>query len=330
MDMKRPIERELGSLTFASNQTSTLQLPRDYSLAKLKFRLVADMDRTAVGGSVNRELSGSQLVKRIEVRRNGRDVLKSIDFTTLMRQNEIDYKVPAARIVSTTTWDSTPAGAEDDTTFNMGAILDFAMQRSIRQNDTLLDCTARGNVSTLDLIITWAAGADCVSTGVITVNSCTLYVSTLEYIDIDSKDDPYTPYADFKVYGIRKTVAASNPKEQIELGVGNFYRGFLIKTHVASVMSNTIINSITLKSGTDVIKYRYGLGLRNDMKSELNITTLPDGYYWLELCPDGHLAKMLDTTNMSSLTLELDTTITASTVIEVFPHEIVPAARRAA
>ncbi len=329
--MKKLIERELGSLAFAANQTSTLQLPRDYSLAKLHFRLVAQMDRTAVGGSVNRELSGAQLVKRIEVRRNGRDVIKSVDFASLMRKNEMDYKTPAARTVSTTTWDSAPAGAEANTTFDLGAILDFAMQRSVRENDTLLDCTARGNVSTLDLIITWGTGADCVSTGVITVDSCTLYISASEYIDIDSKDDPYTPYADHKIYGIRKTVTASNPREQIELGVGNFYRGFLIKTHIDGVQVNTLINTITLKSGTDVIKYKQGAGLRNDMKAELGLASVPDGYYLLELCKDGHLAKMLDTTNMLSLTLELDTTFSGTTdVIEVFPVEIVPAAKRAA
>jgi len=329
--MKKLIEREIGSLTFAANQTATLQLPRDFSLAKLHFRLIAQMDRTAVGGSVNRDLSGAQLIRRIEIRRNGRDVLKSIDFETLMRLNEKDYSAPAARTVSTTTWDSAPAGAEANTTFDLGAILDFAMQRSIRPNDTLLDCTARGRVSTLDLIITWGTGADCVSTGVITVDSCTLFVATTEYIDIDSKEDPYTPYADNKIYGVRKIITATNPKELIELGVGNFYRGFLIKTHVDGVQSNAVINTITLRSGTDVIKYRVGAALRNDMKSELALTTVATGYYWLELCKDGHLAKMLDTTNMSSLTLELDVTFSGTVcVTEVFPVEIVPAARRAA
>jgi len=332
--MKKLIERELGTLTFAANQTSTLQLPRDFSYDKISFVLSASLTRamTTPAGAA-RDLSGAQLISRIEIRRNGREVIKSIDFETLMRFNNIRDGTPPLRTVSVAAWDTANAN-QTAVLFVLAAMLEFGMWNSIRRNDTLLDSTARGNVSTLDLVITWGTGAATMTnlyTGTVTVNSASVAISSSEYIDIDSKDDPYTPYADNKEYGIRKVLTAANPKELIELGVGNFFRSFILKTKADQLNVNTILNNITLRSGTDVVAMRNGAGLRASNKSECNVETFPDGYYLIELCKDGHLAKMLNTTNMSSLTLELDVAVPGTeNIIEVFPVEVVGAVKRIA
>jgi hypothetical protein len=346
--MKKLIERELNTLTFAANQTSTLQLPRDYSIDRLTFRLRGTVYRAAgASAGAPKDLSLAQLVRRIEIRKNGREVIKSIDFETLMRFNQLMYgTLPQYKrtvynaifgegAAITTQWDgyaavTTGANAHD---FDFSAFLDFGMPKAVRRNDTLLDTTSRGGVSTLDLIITWGAANDVMTDaynpaagGVAFDLNPTLAISTSEYIDINTKDDPYTPYAINKMYGIRKVIAATNPKEQIELGVGNFFRGFLIKSIADGLQVNTMINYITLRSGTDVIKYKAGHGIRWDNKLEAHIETMPDGYYYLEMCKDGHMAKMLDTTNMSSLTLEFDVTHRGTTdIIEVYPIEVVAA-----
>ncbi len=345
--MKRLIERELGTLTFAAGQTSTLQMPRDYSIDKLMLRLSGTLFR-GVGASAGgpKDLSPAQLVKRIEIRRNGRDVLKSIDFETLMRLNSMRYgcvpryqrRVHSSGADYTTQWDgyaavTTGANAMD---FDLSAHIDFGMWRSLRRNDTLLDATSRGGVSTLDLIITWGAYNDVMTaaysisgTGVAADVVPTLSIATSEYIDVDTPDDPYTPYSDNKEYGIRKVITATNPKELIEIGVGNFFRSFVLKTYSDDLQRNDIINYITLRSGTDVIKYRAGQAIRWDNKLECHLETMPEGYYLLELCKDGHLAKMLNTSNLSSLTLELDATHQGTTtVVEVYPVEVVAAAKR--
>lgn len=352
--MKKLIERELGSLTFAANQIATLQLPRDYSLAKLQFRFKGTLYRAAgASAGAPKDLSFAQLIKRIEIRRNGRDVIKALDFETLMRLSQIRYgTLPAyyrtvynaifgEGAAVTTQWDGYAAvtSGANAIDFDASAVMDFAMWNSLRENDTLLDATSRGNVSTLDMIVTFGAYNDVMtaaynpaSGGVAADLTPVLYISSTEYIDIDSKDDPYTPYADNKEYGVRKTITASNPKEQIELGVGNFFRSIVIKTYADDVNRNDILNAIVLRSGTDVIKYRTAKALRYDNKVECGLeTNMPTGYYLLEFCKDGHLAKMLDTSNMSSLTLELDTTMRGTTcIIEVFPVEVVPAVKRSA
>lgn len=355
--MKQLIERELGQLTFAANQTSTLQLPRDYSYDQIKLRLRMRLYRAAgASAGAPRDLSGAQIVKRIEVRKNGREVLKSIDMETLMRLNQIRYntqpkydrKVYSSQADVTTQWDAfaavtTGANAID---FDLNALLDFGMWQSIRRHDTLLDSTARGNVSTLDLVITWGAYNDVMTSaydpaagGVAADVVPTLYISSGEYIDIDTADDPYgNGYMTNKEYGIRKVITADNPRELIELGVGNFYRSLVLKTTADDVLVNTILgrevagaavgkeHTITLRSGTDVRKYKFGSVLQAENKVACGVETWPTGYYLLELCPDGHLAKMLNTTNLSSLTLEFDVKKQGtSCVLEVFPVEVVAA-----
>jgi len=346
--MKKYLERELNPLTFAANQTSTLQLPRDYSYDRIFFRLKGTVYR-GVGASAGKpkDLSLAHLVRRIEIRKNGREVIKSIDMATLMRINQIMYgtlpkykqtvynAIFGSGAAITNQWDdyaavTTGANAHD---FDICAVLDLGMPRASRRNDTLLDSTARGGVSTLDLIITWGAANDVMTaaygasgTGVAFDLTPTLAIATGEYIDIDSPDDPYTPYSVFKQYGIQKAITATNTKEQIEIGVGNFYRGFVLKTYADDVQSDTILNNITLRSGTDVIKLRSAMALQGDNKLEYGLETWPTGYYFLDLVHDGHLAKMLNTSNLSSLTLELDVTKRGTNCfVEVFPMEVTAA-----
>ena len=361
--MKKLIERELGTLTFAAGQTATLDLPKDYSYESILLRLVGTLYRAAgASAGAPKDLSFAQLVKRIEIRRNGRDVLKSIDMETLMRLNQLRYgtlpqygrKVHSSQADVTTQWDGYAAVTTGNNAidFDINASLDFGMWRSMRSNDTLLDATSRGNVSTLQMIITWGQYNDVMtptynpaSGGVVADIVPTLQVSSKEYIDIDTPDDKYTPYSDNKEYNAASiTVTANNAKQQIPLNVGNFFRSFVIKTSVggttlqAGLLVNDVISSITLRSGTDVIKFRTANALRNDNKKYCGVETMPAGYYLLEMCPDGHLVKMLNTTNMSSLTLELEVTgaLTdilgatrgTSALIEVFAVEVVAAAKR--
>jgi len=44
---KKMHERELGERTFVAGQLATYELPRNYSLDRLKFRLTMQLSRTA-------------------------------------------------------------------------------------------------------------------------------------------------------------------------------------------------------------------------------------------------------------------------------------------
>ena len=81
------LEREIGSIDFAENQTRTLQLPRNYAYDQLNLLLIAKMSRTATGADAgeSKDSAPAQLVKNIQIRANGRDVIKNYDMETLHR-----------------------------------------------------------------------------------------------------------------------------------------------------------------------------------------------------------------------------------------------------
>lgn len=338
--VKKLHERDLGSLNFTAGQTSTLELPRNYSLDRLKFRLAATLFRAA-GATAGAPMdlgSIAQLVNKIEIRKNGREVLKAIDFATLCRACEMRYGTPMTNLrhisgtgaVVTTEWDgfvavTTGANAIE---FQINAWLDFGMPNSIRRNDSLLDTTWRGGITTLDLVVTWGqyddvmTGAyDPAAGGVDADVAPVLQVSTDEYIDPDAVPGEYI---EFREYGIRKVVTADNPKFQHRLNIGNRFRSFIIKTHSDDVLRDDIMNNVMVKSGSDVYKNRDAVMLRQENKAELQLETMPCGYYLLEFCKDGHLSRAVNTVGLSDLTIEMDVSLQGTTcIIEIFPAELV-------
>lgn len=333
-------ERDLGSLNFTAGQTSTLELPRNYSLDRLKFRLTATLFRAAgasAGAPMDLE-SIAQLVNKIEIRKNGREVLKALSFETLCRLCELRSGTPMSnrRIISgsgavvTTEWDAyaavtTGANAIE---FELSAVLDFGMWNAIRRNDSLLDTTWRGGITTLDLVITWGQYDDVMTSaydpaagGVDADVAPVLQISTDEYIDPDAVAGEYI---ENREYGVRKVVTADNPKFQHRFNIGNRFRSFVIKTHSDDCQRNDILNNVKIISGSDVYKNRNATQLRQENKAELGLEVMPTGYYLLEFCKDGHLSRSVNTVGLSDLTCEMDVSLQGTTcIIEIFPVELV-------
>jgi len=319
---KRMHERELGAKSFVAGQLATWELPRNYSLDRLKFRLTAQLSRTAGTVGAPMDLSGAQIVKRIEVRKNGREVLKAIDGETLMRLCELRYGTPPHYEVATA-WDGFDVQSEVD--FIMDFHLDFGMWNALQRLDTVLDTTWRGGITTLDLVVTWGQLQDVMTTafdGVVSADETpALSVSSEEYIDPDAIPGEY---AENREYGIRKVIAATNPKDQHKFNIGNRFRSFVIKTHSDDVQRNDILNNVKIMTGSDVMKNRAGLALREENKVICGLETMPDGYYLLEFCPDGHLTRSINTLGMSDLTCEMDVTKQGTIcIVEIFPVELV-------
>ena len=323
---KRMHERELGERSFVAGQLATYELPRNYSLDKLKFRLTATLSRVVgVTGGAPMDLSGAQLIKRIEVRKNGREVLKGIDAETLMRLCELRSGTPPHYAVASA-WDG--FDVQSEVTFVLDFWLDFGMWRALQRFDTLLDTTWRGGITTLDLVITWGqlddvmtAAYDPAAGGISADVTPQISVATEEYIDPDAVPGEYV---ENREYGIRKTVTATNPKFEHKFNIGNRFRSFVIKTYSDDVQRNDILNNVKIMTGSDVLKNRKGLALREENKAELSLETMPDGYYLLEFCPDGHLRRTVNTLGMSDLTCEMDVTKQGTTcIVEIFPVELV-------
>ena len=338
------LEREIGSITFAENQTRTLPLPRNYAYRTLQLLLVADLTRvTTAGTSANppKDSPPAQLVKSIMIRANGRDVIKNYDMETLHRMDCIRHGVRP--YIYSHGW----AGGDDaaDQVLKIHAQIDLAMWRAIRPIDTLLNSAG---LATLELIITWGTGMDTMcdawqaeAGAAVTVNSATLYVSSVESVGVPAG----TRFMVNKEYMIRSQVNASNNNHQIDLPVGNLYRAFILKTHSDGQQKDTLLpipQMITIQAGTEVFKQRIAHCLQADNRLETEMQVperigsgaaldhalqelLLEGYYLLEFVKDGRLTECLDTSQISNLKLSLDVTkVGTNDFIDVYPCELIP------
>lgn len=339
------LEREIGSITFATNQTRTLQLPRNYAYRKLHLKLVADLTRAAgATGGAPKDSCPAQLVRNLMVRANGRDVIKNFDFETLHRMDQFRHGIrPLISWLDdagaySEAWEGYAVATGE--TFVIHAVIDFEMWRAIRPIDSLLDSAG---LATLDLIVTFGAGDDVMNdaydpaAGGVTVNSATLYVAATESVGVPAG----TFFMTNKEYQLRSQVTAASTRHQINLPVSNLYRSFVIKTHSDGDQVNTILNDIAIKAGTEVFKYRIASFLQMDGRLEFQTESpihqdaqdrahqedVVPGYYILEFVKDGRLTECLDTSRLSSLMLELDVNHPGTDdFIDIYPTELlVPA-----
>jgi len=342
------LERELGSIAFAENQTRTLPLPRNYAYRCLNLMLIAKLTRsaTAADGGGPKDSAPAQLVKNIMVRANGRDVIKSIDMESLHRINQIAHGTRPH--IYSEDWSGYADAANKTLTIN--ARIDFEMWRSIRPIDTLLDSAG---LATLELIITWGAGIDTMndtwpgaggSAESVTVVEATLHVSSVESVGVPAG----TVFMTNKEYNIRSQVTAASARHQIQLPVSNLYRWIILKMHSDGDQVDTILpfslaaqNTIQIQAGTEVFKYRIAGCMQADNRLDFKLEVpertgtaaalnhrlqelLLEGYYVLEFVKDGRLTECLDTAKLSQLELILDVAHPGTNdFIDVFPCELI-------
>jgi len=331
------LEREVGSIDFAENQTRTLQLPRNYAYRSLQLMLKATITRAAgASAGAPKDCAPAQLVKNIMIRANGRDVIKNYDFETLHRMCEVRHHTRPHIYAH----NLHGYGELSEDASRVHAWIDFAMWDAIRPIDSLLDSAG---LATLELIITWGSGADIMNDafdGTITVDAATLYVSSTEAVGVPAG----TKFMTNKEYMIRSQISAASAKHQINLPVSNLYRSFVLKTHSDGNQVDTIFphpNTIIIQAGTEVFKNRIAhiLQADNRLEKELQIPErigsgaaldhslqelVQEGYYLLEFVKDGRLTESLDTSRLSSLDLILDVAHPGTDdFVDVYPCELI-------
>ena len=319
------LEREIGSVEYAENQTRTLPLPRNYAYRCLDLFLIAKIERAAGSEGEVKDSAPAQLVKNIVIRANGRDVIKNYDMETLHRLGQIRHHTRP--FIDSEGLSGYGIIATPGTVHMVHARIDFEMWDAIRPIDTLLDSAG---LATLELIVTWGTGLDIMDDtfdgASVTVNDATLYVSSVESVGVP----PGTSFMTNKEYVIRSQVTAASARHQIFLPVSNLYRSIVLKTHSDGDQVNTILpfniaalNTIAIQSGTEVFKYRIAGTLQacNRLDCEMEVPEVMgdaaalnhrleeqslEGYYLLEFVKDGRLTECLDTGKLSSLELILD------------------------
>jgi hypothetical protein len=327
------LEREIGSIPYAQGQTRSIDLPRNYAYRTLPLKLVAQMDRAAgASAGAPKDCCPAQLVQNLQIRANGRDVIKNIDFETLHRLCQIRHGVRPHISFA----DYAGYGEESNEVMSVHAQIDFEMWRAIRPIDTLLDAAG---LATLELIVTWGSPNDVMNDafdGTCSVDSATLYVGAVESVGVPAG----TNFIANKEYMIRSQVNAASTSHQIKIPVSNMYRSIVLKTHSDGVQVDTILNNIQIKAGTEVFKNRLAGFLQMDNRLEFGIEVperdedaaavdhyflekVLEGYYVLEFVKDGRLTEALDTRKLSSLELVLDVNNPGTVdFIDVYPVEL--------
>ncbi len=319
------LEREIGSIEYAENQTRTLPIPRNYAYRCLDLFLIAKIERAAGSAGEAKDSAPAQLVKNIVIRANGRDVVKNYDMETLHRLCQLRHHTRP--FIDSEGLSGYGIIATPGTVHMIHARIDYEMWDAIRPIDTLLDSAG---LATLELIVTWGTGMDIMNDAFdgasVTVNDATLYVSSVESVGVPAG----TSFMTNKEYVIRSQVTAASARHQIFLPVSNMYRSIVLKTHSDGDQVNTILpfgianlNTIAIQSGTEVFKYRIAGTLQacNRLDKRMEVPEVMgdaaalnhrleeqslEGYYELEFVKDGRLTECLDTSKLSSLELMLD------------------------
>jgi len=313
----KPLKRRLGDLAYTSaGSISTLQLPRNFNYRALICRLAGSVVVTGGSGAGAPHVYGAfKAISKVEVIANGRDTIISVAPDLLQVLNTIDYgTVP---VFTNPTNDAAATYS-----FNCSFVIPFEVRRAIRPVDTLLPSSG---LSTLDLKVTWGAGSD-MFTGA--VDFTTAAIQTTTTLSVQSFEEiGVLPGAVSvsKMYTIGRTLAASaNSNYQVQVSVGNLYRGFLVQTNVAGVMADTVIDGFALESGTEVFqKWLSNDEVLDYNKLQYGLETRLIGNHYLDfLDSDGFMSEILDTRGLSSLDLILNLAAVASNLI-VVPQEII-------
>jgi hypothetical protein len=310
----RNITRELGQATIVASGQDTIVLPRDYAYVDMLVELTATLTRTAgTTDGIVRDLAPAQLLRQIEIRANGRDVIKSLDFEGLCRLTQLRYGTGGNNTIM--------VGTATTACYIYG-IIPFAMWRSVKPFDTLFNAKP---LTTLEAILTFGAITDCFTTtydATYALSGAVVYISGREAVGL--ADNQILPVN--KESAQEATLTATQTDFPLNLNYAKdlAYRSIVLRAKVDNVVSNAVINNVQLKSGGVIFFNMNSRRLRARNKYIYQQETMPTGYYVIDFCEDGRLGDSLDTSGLSSLTLIIDGTQSGTTdKIKVYTTEII-------
>ncbi len=315
----KPLKRRVGSVTYsASGSVSSIDLPRNYNYRKLMCRLSGSVIVSGGSGAGGvHTYAAFRAISRVELIANGRDTILSAPAEAFAVLNTIDYGTPPVF--------SNPSNDAAATySFNCNFIIDLAIMKAVRPIDTLLPAAG---LSTLELKITWGAGAD-MFTGSVDFTSAAIQTTTTLVVEAFEEIGAIPGgLAINKIFQIDRTITAASTNMQVQIPVGNTYRGFLLHTKIDEVPADTILNGVTIESGTEVFqKWLSDDEILNYNKLQYGLETSLVGYHHLSfLDSDGFMSEILDARGISSLDLILDVSLPAGTTrkVLVYPQEVI-------
>lgn len=311
MGIPSTLVRKLGTIDYVANKLKSLEngLPRNYEYYRLWLRLSVDITIITAVTTAYTEAFW-KLLKRVEVIANGNVVIKSIDGPALGRMAQfLGESLP--------NYSAVPTAVAANQTFTAMLPIDFAMPRAVKPVDTLLNSPL---FSSLDLNVLWGSTSDLYSAAAAnaTINSASLKIHSLEEVSAQVYGGLI-----HKVHTLEKEVTASTTEFTIPLNGVTRYRGFLINADVDGNPNGSVINSIQLKDGQNIMRQIDFADLQDMNKDDFKLSSIPTGWAFIDLCPDGMMTQALDSAGMNDLKLLFSVTKQAGTnKIRVYPVEL--------
>jgi hypothetical protein len=331
--------RKQVTVQYSTNNKQTESLSRGFVYRELYLRLQGAPTLTNANNTLANTRRGDewQVVKRIEIVANGVDLIRTIDGNSLWWMNLLWYGMMPH--VTFTLGD----GATANPAFDSILILPFWLPQSVHPIDTALNS---GELSSLEIAVTWGTFTDVNSAATAWTTNPTLEVYSLESFGMTG------PFSQFRQWVIQRDINASNPRLQIDLPVGNMFRGFLINFTNGTTgnpaldtdTGTTILNNFKLISGTTVFADLQRTALFDGgylRKSVSRVFTgaaggtytadrrgTPNdrsGWFLYDHVTDGFVSEAIDTLGFSEFKVELDVTKPANTTtLFLYPLEIIP------
>lgn len=283
--------RRLLSEAATLDNTQTFQLPRDKYHRGLWLRITGNLVVTVL--ATLHEDGILNLIRRIELLANGKDVIKSLSGYNLGQINR-DYFSTAPMV-------SEPAVGVATNAFEVLLHLPFQMIE-----EDLRGSLDPRNLTGYDLNIQWGTVSNVITAGTATLTNVTLRVEADETepgMGLDAMTEFWVRHTT-----IRKAFTQSGETE-IDLPIGNTYRGFLIVVREGATLarSNAPLDETLVElveNGTE--KHRSYLADTLRGRNQLmNQGALPTGVYLLKLDENDTYAGHVNTAGMSSFKIVL-------------------------
>ena len=315
------IIRKIGQMTLTDGQRQTIDIPRDYDLEGLVVYFTGTSTLSVAGTAVRNE-APTQAISFINVKANGSDLLDGLTGTMahragLIRRGQL-FPLSAPS-------DATAAARA----FHGGFILDRSVIDGIRAKDGAFPTNG---LSTFQVEIIAGNATDMFTgtpTGTMTMTVSVGVIQLKEKAGADGKRS--LPRVWSKRTQRTDAFASSNSAYEIVLNTGNILRGVLLRAYGASTAgepSNTGLNNVKLQVGNEIVADLPAAMLQGIDASSIDVSSVPTGYYLLDLmnmgAPATKLADGLDLRAGQVAKLILDVTGATNQKIDTSQWEYVP------
>ena len=323
----------MGAVPYSDSTTQQFALQRGQVYRSILLHLTGAPTVTAANNAPANlgRMEAWSLLKNIQIQ-IGSNVIRSFSGDELAVMNHFFFPGCPTPAREATYGD----GQTANPAFDRWLEIPFWMFRCVNPDGTLLDARV---LAQMTLQVQYGKWTDINSAATAWTTSPTLEIWQ-RYVFAAPNDTTSLPgpYATWESTPMVTPYAAAIKNAQIQLPVGDIYRGFFMNANVAGVDTTGILNEFRLQSGSTTyvdinetgLRAQFALMAGGDVYgpagSGLSRSTAFNigAWYWWDHAMSGRLAEGIDTLGFASIVLNNDLTGQANAVLSVHPQIIVP------